>query len=76
MRAIVSVPLVAADLVDRALGEADDVKRVKADLGLRRVLADGLLIAAAHVDRDRPDRLLAVAEFGEEALQGLGVAAW
>ena len=28
------VPLVAADLVDRALAEADDVERIEADLGV------------------------------------------
>jgi hypothetical protein len=71
----VGVPLVAADLVDRALREADHVERVKADLGAGGVGADRLLIAAAHVDRDGPDRALAVAEFVEERLQGLGVAA-
>jgi len=70
----VGVPLVAADLIDGALGEADDVEGVKADLGLRRVLADRLLITGAHVDRDRPDRVAALAELAEEALQGLGVA--
>lgn len=69
------VPLVAADLIDGALREPDHVEGVKADLGLRCVLADRLLIAAAHVDRDRPDRLLALAELVEEALQRLGVAA-
>ena len=69
------VPLVAADLVDGALGEADDVKRVKADVRLRDGLADGLLLAAAHVDRDRPDRVAALAELGEERLQCRGVAA-
>jgi hypothetical protein len=51
------------------------VKRVKADLGLRGVLADRLLIAAAHVDRDCLDRLLAVAEQIKERLQCRGVAA-
>ena len=39
VRALVRVPFVAADLVDRALGEADDVERVEADLGLRDRLA-------------------------------------
>ena len=69
------VPLVAADLVDRALGEAHDVERVKADLGVGEVLADRLLVAAGHVDRDRVDRVLALAEQVEERLQGGGVAA-
>ena len=32
--ALVGVPLVAADLVDGALGEPDDVERVEADLGV------------------------------------------
>ena len=36
--AFVGVSLVAADLVDRALCEADDVEGVKADLGLRGVV--------------------------------------
>ena len=60
--AFVRVPLVAADLVDRPLGEAHDVEGVEADLGVGEVLADRLLVAAAHVDRDRPDRVLALAE--------------
>jgi hypothetical protein len=38
--ALVGVPLVAADLVDRALAEADDVERVKAGLGAGDVVAD------------------------------------
>jgi hypothetical protein len=62
-----------ADLVDRALAEADDVKRVKADLGLRDRFGDRLLIAAAHVDRHRPDRVAAVAKDVEELLQGGGL---
>ena len=74
VRALVGVPLVAADLVDGALAEADDVERVKADLGVGDVGADRLLIAAAHVDRDRPDRVPAVAELVEEGLQGLRCA--
>jgi hypothetical protein len=71
----VGVPLVATDLIDRALREADDVEWVEADLGRRGVVADRLLIAAAHVDRDRPARGLAVAELVEERLQRGGVAA-
>ncbi len=51
------VSFIATDLVDRALGEAHHVERVKADLGLRDVLSDGLLITAGHVDRDPPDRV-------------------
>ena len=66
VRAVVGVPLVAADLVDRALGEADDVEGVKADLGVRDAVADRLLVAAGHVDRDRPDRAAALAEQLEE----------
>jgi hypothetical protein len=71
----VGVPLVATDLVDGALREPHDVKRVKRNLGLWGVVADCLLIAAAHVDRDRPDRVAPLAEFGEERLQRGGVAA-
>jgi len=37
-------------------------------------LADGLLIAAVHVDRDRSDRGAAVAELVEERLQRGGIA--
>src|SRR3954471_12030786 len=70
------VPFVAADLVDGAGAEADDVEGVKADLGRRYRGADGALVLAADVDRDRPDRLLAVAEFVEEGLQGRAVAPW
>ena len=69
------VSFVAADLIDGALGEAHDVKRVQADLGLRCVVADRLSVAAAHVDQDRPDRVLAVAELVKEALQRGDVAA-
>jgi hypothetical protein len=70
----VGIPLVAADLVHGALGEANDVERVKADLRGGGVLADRFLVAAAHVDRDRPDRVLAVAEFIEERRQRGGIA--
>src|SRR5215217_4802827 len=66
VRTLVGVPFVAADLVDGALGEPHDVERVEGDLGGRERLADRLLIAAAHVDGDRPDRLLALAELVEE----------
>ena len=62
VRALVGVSFVAADLVGRARAEADDVERVKADLGLRHRGADRALILAAHVDRDRADRVAAVAE--------------
>jgi hypothetical protein len=55
--------LVAADLVDGALRQADDVERVEADLGVRGMLADRFLVAAQHVDRDRADRARA---FGAE----------
>ncbi len=48
---------------------------IEADLGGRGGGAHGLLIAAVHVDRDRPDRCSPVAQLGEEGLQGLGVAA-
>ena len=75
VRAVVGVPFVAADLVGRAGAEADDVEGVKADLGVRDGGADRALVLAAHVDRDRPDRLLAVAELVEEGLQGGAVAA-
>ena len=69
------VPLVAADLVDGALAEADDVEGIEANLGVGEVGADRLLIAAGHVDRDRSDGALAVTELVEERLQGCGVAA-
>ncbi len=68
------VAFVATDLVDGALAQADDVKRIEADLGRGDRGADRLLIAAAHVDRDRPDRVAPLAELGEERLQRLGVA--
>jgi hypothetical protein len=71
----VGVPFVAADLVDRALGKAHDVERVERDLGRRNGVADRLLIAARHVDRDRPDRVLAVAELVEELGKGGAIAA-
>jgi hypothetical protein len=70
----VGVPFVAADLVYSPLGETDDVERVKADIGVRDRGVDRLLVAAGHVDRDRGDRVLAVAEEVEEPSQGLGVA--
>jgi hypothetical protein len=66
----VGVPFVAADLVGRAGREPDDVERVEADLGG----ADGALVLAAHVDRDRPDRLFAGPELVEELGQGGAVA--
>ena len=75
VRALVGVVLVAADLVGRAAGEAADVEGVKADLGVRDRGVDGALVLAAHVDRDGADRVPALAEFGEEALQGRAVAA-
>ena len=62
VRAVVLVPFVAADLVDGAGAEADDVEGVKADLGVRDAGADGALVLAAHVDRDRADRALGLAE--------------
>jgi hypothetical protein len=65
----------SSHLVGRARCEAHDVEGVKADLGVRDGLADGALVLAAHVDRDRPDRLAPVAEQPEEAPQGLTVAA-
>src|SRR5439155_8167790 len=74
MRALVRVPLISADLVHGALGQAHDVERVDRDLGVGQALADRLLIAAGHVDRDGADRALALAEQREEALQGLVVA--
>ena len=69
------VPFVAADLVGRARGEPDDVEGIEADLGVGDGWADGALVLAAHVDRDRADRGLGVAELGEEGLQGGAVAA-
>ena len=73
--ALVSVPLITADLVDGTLGEAHDVEGVERDLGLRDALADRLLLAAGHVDRDCTDRALALAEKVEELFECLGVAA-
>jgi len=73
--ALVDVPFVAPDLVDGALPKPDDVEGIEADLGVGDVGADRFLIAAGHVDRDRPDRAPAVAELIEEGLQRLGVAA-
>src|SRR5215211_5815324 len=75
VRALVGVPLVAADLVGRPACEAADVEGIEADLGVRDRLADGALVLAAHVDRDGPDRVPPVAELGEERLQGGAVAA-
>ena len=68
------VPLIAADLVDRALRQTHHVEGIEGDLGLRDRVADGLLIAAGHVDRDGLDRVAALAELIEERLQGGGVA--
>src|SRR3954462_1359983 len=48
---------------------------VEGDLGVRQRVADRLLVAARHVDRDRSDRGLAVAELVEEALERGAVAA-
>jgi hypothetical protein len=53
--AVVAVSLLAPDSVGGAGGEADDVEGVEADLRLWEVGADGALVLAAHVDRDRPD---------------------
>ena len=72
--ALVGVLLVATDLVDRPLGETHDVERIECDLGVWQVVADRLLVAAGHVDRAPPDRVLAIAEQIEERLQGGGVA--
>jgi len=72
--ALVRVSFIAADLIDRALGQAHHMKRSKRDLGLRDALADRLLIAAGHIDRDGLDRGLALPELIEEALQGGGIA--
>jgi hypothetical protein len=47
---------------------------MESNSGAAKCLADGLLIAAVHVDRDRPDRCLAIAELIEEVLQRGGVA--
>ena len=70
------VPLVAADLVGRAGWRAGQTwngsKQISA-CGIGGV--DGALVLAAHVDRDGADRVPALAEFGEEALQGGAVAA-
>jgi len=71
----VGVPLGPADLVDRLVGQLDDVKGVEADLGLGDRRADGSLVAGRHVDRDRPDRVLALAQLVEERLQRGGRAA-
>jgi len=71
--AVVGISLVTADLVNRALAEADDVKRVKADVGVRDVGVDRLLVAAGHVDRHSSDRVFALAEEIEERLQRSGI---
>src|SRR5438128_6682193 len=76
MRALVRVPLISADLVHGALGQAHDVERVDRDLGVGQALADRLLIAAGHVDRDGADRALALAEPREEAPLGPALASW
>jgi len=75
VRALVGVPLVAADLVDCARAEPHDVEGIEADLSVGDGAADGALVLAAHVDRDRADGLLGLAELGEERLQGGAVAA-
>ena len=46
------VPVLAADLVQRRRRHRDDVVVVDHDLGLGRVLADRLGVAAGHVHRD------------------------
>ena len=74
VRALVGVPLVAADLVGRAGREPDHVERVEADLGVGNGGADGALVLAAHVDRDRPDRVAAGPELVEELGEGGAVA--
>jgi len=48
---------------------------VERDLRVGEVLADRFLVAAAHVDRDRADRALAISEQIEEGLQRGCVAA-
>src|SRR3954454_9045303 len=73
--AVALVAFVAADLVGRAGGEPDHVEGIERDLGLRDGFADGALVFAAHVDRDRADRGFGVAERIEEALQRRAVAA-
>ena len=70
--ALVGVSFVAADLIHRALGEAHHVEGVKADVGVRDALADRLLVAAGHVDRDGLDRLLALAERDRRSAAGSG----
>jgi len=75
----VPVVLIAADLVGGPSGELADVKRVEAHLRVWKPVGrpDRFLIAGGHVDRHCSDRLLLlVGQFGEEPLQGLGVAAW
>src|SRR5215213_13922 len=74
VRALVGVPLLAPDLVGRAAREPADMERVKANLGVGDRVADRALVLAAHVDRDRPDRVPALAELVEEGLQGGAVA--
>ena len=73
--AAVLVVLGASDLVSSLTAELHDMEGVKGDLGVRQRLADRLLIAGGHVDRDCLDRrLLLVGQLVEEPLQGLGVA--
>jgi hypothetical protein len=45
------------------------MKRIERDLGVRNGLEDSVLVTAAHVDRDRPDRVALFPEFTEERLQ-------
>jgi hypothetical protein len=70
----VRVPLIAADLIPRRAGPSARQEGVKADTGAWERLADRLLIAAGHVDRDGLDRVAALAEQLEELVQGFGVA--
>ena len=47
------VPVVAANFVERLIGQLHDVERVDANRGLRRVFADCLGVPGAHVHRYR-----------------------
>jgi hypothetical protein len=76
------VPVAAADLVERAVGERDDVIGVDADDRLRRVLSRAACVAGSHVQRDRlklggarPDVRLIVVGLGDVGERYRGLAA-
>ena len=65
------VPVAAADLVQRPVGERDDVIRVDRDDRVRGVLAGALGVAGTHIERDHLDRARArLPEILEELFGG------